>query len=87
MYSKWHLIVSLIVAIFSVYFDQRTPFLEILLLGGEITVFILCIVVGMLVDGDHIIDYWVIRGHMSKSARKDTEREECFLCFTASKTL
>jgi hypothetical protein len=81
VHTKRHFIVSLIIAIFSLFFDQRTPFLEIRLLGYEITVFILCIVVGVLVDVDHIIDYWIIRGHMSKSLEQRFREGRMFLVF------
>ena len=59
VHTKWHFVASLVVAVFSFFFNQRVPFFEVRLLGYEITVFVLCIVVGVFVDVDHIIDYWI----------------------------
>jgi hypothetical protein len=59
--------VTMIIAVFSLFFDQRTPFLGVRLFGYEITVFVLCIVVGVFVDVDHIVDFRVNRGFRFKN--------------------
>ncbi len=56
MRLKWHFAVSLLIAMFSLIFNQSTPFLKIELFGYDITVSALCIVVGALIDVDHLID-------------------------------
>jgi hypothetical protein len=40
----------------SLLFNQNTPFLDIELFGYDITIFVLCVVVGVFIDIDHIID-------------------------------
>lgn len=52
---------SLIVATISLFFDQKTPFFSIELFGYNLTVFVLCLGSGVLLDIDHIIDFRVNR--------------------------
>jgi len=59
MYPKWHIISSTFVALSSLLFDQTIPVLSISLLNQEIGVFILCLIVGIAIDVDHLVDYHV----------------------------
>jgi len=56
MHTKWHFVASLAIATVSLLSNQSAPFLVFEFLGHQITVFVLCIVVGVLVDIDHIVD-------------------------------
>jgi hypothetical protein len=78
---KWHLSASLIVALFSLFFDQKTPFLAIQVFNSEITVFALCIAIGVLLDVDHVIDFWVNRGDFSKSLQQKYKEGKMFVIF------
>ena len=61
MHPKWHITSSMIIAMISLLFEQNTPFLSIQLFHREISVFVLCFVVGVTIDVDHLIDYHVYR--------------------------
>lgn len=65
MYAKWHFAASLVIAGFSLFFNQDTPFLDVELFSYDITVFVLCIMVGVFVDVDHVID--ILKGYAFKS--------------------
>lgn len=67
MQIKRHLVATVIIAMFSLFFDQRTSFLGVRLFGYEITVLVLCITVGVFVDIDHIVDFRVNRGFRFKN--------------------
>lgn len=53
----------MIIAMISLLFEQHTPFLSIQLFHREIGVFVLCFVVGVTIDIDHLIDYHVYGRH------------------------
>ena len=64
LYPQKHLFASLIVASASLFFSQKVPFLTVELFGHNITVFILCLFSGVLIDVDHIVDIRLNRGQM-----------------------
>jgi hypothetical protein len=57
-----HLFASLIVASVSLFFSQQSPLLTVELFGKNITIFILCLFSGVLIDADHIVDFYLNRG-------------------------
>jgi hypothetical protein len=59
LYPKWHIVTSLIIAACSLLFDQSFPILSIQLFHYEIGVFVMCLVFGVVIDADHLIDYYV----------------------------
>lgn len=67
MRVKRHFVVSLIVGLISLSFPQSVPVLRIELFGYEIAVFVLVILVGVFIDVDHILDYYLSRGIMFSS--------------------
>ena len=59
MYPKWHITSSIFIAVISLMFDQTIPFISISLLNFEIGVFFLCLIAGVAIDVDHLLDYHV----------------------------
>jgi hypothetical protein len=60
-FPQRHLFASLIIATISLFFNQKTPFFSVELFGHNLTVFVLCLGFGVLLDVDHIIDFRVNR--------------------------
>lgn len=78
---KRHFAASLSVATFSLLFSQSVPFLSIQLFSHEITVCVLCIGVGVLVDIDHMIDFRVNGGHMTESLESRYKKGRMLVIF------
>lgn len=57
VYPQRHLLASVAIATFSLFFSQKTPFLAIELFGFDFTIFALCIIFGVFLDLDHMLDY------------------------------
>ena len=66
MRLKWHIVVSLTVGFFSLFFNQKTPVL---------------IVIGVFIDIDHIIDFWINHRDFSKSLQEKFEEGKMFVVF------
>jgi len=62
MKPRWHLMAGLTVGVASLFFSQSVPFLRVELFGVEFSVFTLCVAVSVLLDVDHIVDFWVNKG-------------------------
>lgn len=75
------MLASSVIAAFSLFFNQQTPFLTVELFGYNFTVFILCIVFGVLIDVDHIVDYRLNRWHMSESLESRFKKGRMFVVF------
>ena len=67
MHPQKHLLATLAVAAASLLFNQKTPLLTIEIFGYNITVFTLCLISGVLIDIDHLIDYRLNRWHRHES--------------------
>lgn len=63
MYPQSHLFVSLIIASVSLFFGQKAPFLSVELFGFNLTIFVLCIIFGVFLDVDHLLDYFLNRDY------------------------
>jgi hypothetical protein len=87
MHVKYHFIASLIVATVSLPFNQNTPFLEIKLFGYEIAVFFLCMIAGVLVDIDHILDICINRKHFFESTEAKYRNGRWFVVFHGIETV
>jgi hypothetical protein len=48
----------------SLFFNQTVPFFGVELFSHDISVSALCLVVGVFVDTDHVIDYRLSKGHV-----------------------
>ena len=81
MHAKWHLFVSLTVAVCSLPFNQATPFLSVKLFGHEIAVLFLCLVTGVVVDIDHIIDFRINRRLIHESLESRFRNGRMFVAF------
>ena len=81
MHVKWHFVASLAIAIVSLFFSQNAPFLVVEVFGCTITVFVLCIVAGVLVDIDHIVDIRLNRGHFFESTEAQYREGRWFVVF------
>lgn len=81
MHTKWHLLVSLTIAAASLPFNQSIPFLTVQLFGHYITIFVLCIVVGVLIDVDHIVDFWLNRWRLSETLESRFQNGKMFVVF------
>lgn len=79
MHAKPHFTASLIVGIVSLPFNQSTPFLGIKLFNYEIAVFFLCIVAGVFVDIDHIMDFRLNRELINESLESRFRQGRLFL--------
>ena len=76
MNPRRHFLVGLLVATGSLLFNQSIPFVRFELFGVELTVFILCVAVSVLLDVDHLIDFrvnrnqrWMNLEHMFREGR------------------
>jgi hypothetical protein len=67
MYPQWHFLASLLIGLISFIFNQNVPFFTVQLFGANVTVFALCIIVGVIIDVDHIIDIHLYREKFSES--------------------
>jgi hypothetical protein len=56
MYPRWHFLASLPIGLISLMFNQNVPFFTVQLFSLNVTVFVLCILLGVLIDVDHVID-------------------------------
>lgn len=81
MHVKWHFVASLAIAIISLFFSQNAPFLVVEVFGYTITVFVLCIAVGVFVDIDHVVDWRLNRGHSYESAEAKYRNGRWFVIF------
>ena len=81
LYPQRHLLASLVIATVSLFFNQKVPFFTVELFGYNFTVFILCIVFGVLIDVDHIVDYRLNRWHMSESLESRFKKGRMFVVF------
>ena len=71
MYPQWQLLTSLVVAAVSLLFNQVVPFFVVQLFGYNVAVFVLCLLVGVFMDVDHVLDFRLNRsiGHMSLESK------------------
>jgi len=81
LYPQRHLIASLAVATVSLFFNQKTPFLIVELLGYNLAVFLLCILFGVFIDVDHILDYRLNKWQMSESLESRFKKGRMFVVF------
>lgn len=81
MYPQKHLLASLAVAAVSLFFDQKIPFLTVQLLGHDLSVAILCIISGVFIDVDHIIDFRLNRGRMREALEIRYQKGRMYLIF------
>jgi hypothetical protein len=81
MRAEWHFASSLVVAFVSLLFNQSTPFFGITLFGYEFAVFFLCIVAGVFVDIDHVVDFRLNKGLMRESLASRFRNRRMFLVF------
>lgn len=79
MNAKRHMIASLPIAMVSLPFNQSVPFLTVELFGFQVTVFLLCLVLGVFVDIDHIIDYRLNKQRMRKNLGPASRRKDMFV--------
>jgi len=75
------LLASSVIATFSLFFNQQTPFLTIELFGYNLTVFILCIIFGVFIDADHLVDYRLNRWRMPESLESRFKKGRMFVVF------
>lgn len=87
MQVKWHFAASFATAIVSLLFSQNAPFLVVEFLGYKITVFVLCIVVGVFVDIDHVIDLRLNREHFFESTEVKYRNGRWFVVFHGIETI
>jgi hypothetical protein len=81
MHTKWHLLASVAIAAISLGFTQHVPFVTAEVFDHEITAFALCIAVGVLVDVDHIIDFWMNRWRMNETLESRFRRGKMYVIF------
>jgi hypothetical protein len=81
MNPKRHFLVSLIVATVSLLFNQSIPFVRIELFGVELSVFVLSVAVGVLLDFDHLIDFRMIRDQRWMSLEQKFRKGRMFVVF------
>ena len=75
------MLASSVIATFSLFFNQQTPFLTIELFGYNLTVFILCIIFGVFIDADHLVDYRLNRWRMPESLESRFKKGRMFVVF------
>jgi len=81
MYPQKHLLASLAVAAVSLFFDQKIPFLTVQLSGFNVSAAFLCIVVGVFIDIDHIVDFWFNRRSMHESIETRFRKGRMYVIF------
>jgi hypothetical protein len=69
------------VATVSLLFNQSVPFVRIELFGVELSVFVLCIAVGVLLDFDHLIDFRMNRDQRWMSLEQRFRKGRMFVVF------
>ncbi len=81
MYPHKHFIAALAVGAASLFFNQKTPLLTIEVFGYNITVLCLCLVSGVLIDIDHLVDFQLNRGHLHDGIETNFEKGRLFVPF------
>ena len=81
MHPQKHLLATLAVAAASLLFNQKTPLLTIEIFGYNITVFTLCLISGVLIDIDHLIDYRLNRWHRHESLETQFNKGRMYVPF------
>ena len=81
MYPQWHLLSSLVVAAVSLLFNQVVPFFAVQLFGYNVAVFVLCLLVGVFIDVDHILDYRLNRSFGNVSLESNYRTGRMFVVF------
>jgi hypothetical protein len=69
------------VATVSLLFNQSVPFVRIELFGVELSIFVLCIAVGVLLDFDHLIDFRMTRDQRWMSLEQKFRKGRMFVVF------
>lgn len=72
---------SLPVAVASLFSNQKAPLLTIEVLGYNITVFCLCLVSGVLIDIDHLVDILLNRTSLPENLEKRFKRGRMYVPF------
>jgi hypothetical protein len=75
------LLASLAIGSLSLFFNQQTPFFTVELFGYNITVFTLCLVSGVLIDIDHLVDYRLNRWHRHESLETQFNKGRMYVPF------
>ncbi len=81
MYPQWHFLASLAIGLISLLFNQNVPFFTVQLFGLTVTVFVLCMLVGVLIDFDHVIDFRLNKGNLSESLESKYRNGRMILVF------
>ena len=81
VYPQKHLLASLAVAAASLLFNQEIPFLTFRLLGQDVSVAVFCIVSGVFIDVDHIIDFRLNRSHMHETLETRYRKGRMYVIF------
>jgi hypothetical protein len=79
LYPHKHLIAALAVGATSLFFNQRTPILTIEIFDYDITIFCLCLVSGVLIDLDHLVDYQLNRRNRYESLEMQFEKGRMYV--------
>ena len=72
---------GLAVASASLFFNQSFPFIRIELFGVELTVFIICLAVSVLLDFDHLIDFRLNRNYRGMNLEQMFRNGRMFVVF------
>ena len=78
---KHHFLAGLFVASVSLLFSQSFPFIRFELFGVELTVFVLCTVISVIVDFDHIIDFRLNRNYKPMPLEDKFRKGRMFVVF------
>ena len=81
MNPKRHFLMELAVASASLFFNQSFPFIRIELFGVELTVFIICLAVSVLLDFDHLIDFRLNRNYRGMNLEQMFRNGRMFVVF------
>lgn len=87
MHVKWHFVASLAIAIVSLLFNQAFPFIVVELFGFQITVFIFCVVFGVVVDIDHVVDIRLNKEYSFDSVETKYREGRWFIVFHGIETV
>lgn len=79
LYPDKHFIAALAVGAASLFFNQKTPILTIEILGYDITVFCLCLISGVLIDLDHLVDFQLNKWHRHESLETQFENGRMYV--------